>query len=207
VLRDEGEFQSVCAQDTGEARRGCRCRVRRRTQARTGGGNSGKQDRVFGRRQDRSRTSSGFIRGHSLHQRRVRTRTQSAIETRGRDRTNCADFGSRQSGHRFRKSRENFDRQIRKQIRHSDCACARCLCARRQAAGRQDHRRRYAYRQPDHRSRAARGRVPRACGLRDHAACGRPYHFARRFAASAFPITPTARRRLRRSLTQTWSSA
>ena len=45
-------------------------------------------------------------------------------------------------------------RQVREQVRHPDHAGARGLCDRRQAAGAEGHRRRHAYRQPDHRARA-----------------------------------------------------
>ena len=52
----------------------------------------------------------------------------------------------------FGLARENLHRQVREQVRRSAQARARRLRPRRKAAGTQSHRRRCAYRQPDHRS-------------------------------------------------------
>ena len=69
-----------------------------------------------------------------------------AVES-GQDR---ADFVAGQSGRRCRHPRQDRHRQIREQVRHSDCAGARSLCPRGKAAGHRGDRHRHAYRQPDH---------------------------------------------------------
>ena len=71
----------------------------------------------------------------------------------GRDGHDRADLDPGQSGRRFRHPRQDLDRQVGEQVRHSARARPRRLCPRRQAAGHPGHRRRRAYRQPDHRSR------------------------------------------------------
>ena len=53
-------------------------------------------------------------------------------------------------------ARQDRDRQVREQVRHSDQPRARGLRACRQAEGRARYRRRHAHRQPDHRSAAVR---------------------------------------------------
>src|SRR5665811_1490353 len=67
---------------------------------------------------------------------------------------------------------------------------ARGLCPRGKAAGHSRHRRRHAYRQPDHRSGAAGGRVQPAGGFRACVAFRRPQHFAYRFRRRArYPLS------------------
>ena len=110
------------------------------------------QDSVLRRRQDRSRAARGAGRGHSLHQCRIRARARIAVAARGRDRQDRADLGPRQSRRRRRHPRQDRDRQVREQVRHSARARARGLCPRGQAAGDRGDRHRHAYRQPDHRS-------------------------------------------------------
>ena len=104
--------------------------------------------------------------GHSLHQRRIRAGARIAVAARRRDRPDRADLGAGQSRRRFRLPRQDLDRQVREQVRHSDRPRPRGLCPRRQTAGHRGHRRRHAYRQPDHRSRAAGNRVPAAGRIR-----------------------------------------
>ena len=98
-----------------------------------------------------------------------------------RDRQDGADLGARQSRRRCRHPRQDLHRQVREQVRHSDCARARGLCPRGQAAGDRGHRHRHAYRQPDHRSEPDGNRVPHPVGFRADAARRRPHHLAYRF--------------------------
>ena len=57
---------------------------------------------------------------------------------------------------------QDLHRQVREQVRRPDRARPRGLCPRGQDAGHRGHRRRHAYRQPDHRSGADGNRLPDA---------------------------------------------
>ena len=59
---------------------------------------------------------------HPLHQRRIRARARAAVAACGRDGQDRAHLGARQSGRRCRHARQDFDRQVREQVRHSDLA-------------------------------------------------------------------------------------
>ena len=83
----------------------------------------------------------------------------------GESRQDRADLGPGQSRRRFRLARQDLDRQVREQVRRTARPRPRGLCPRRRTAGDQGHRRRHAYRQPDHRSRAAGSRVRSAGGF------------------------------------------
>ena len=161
-----------------------------------------------GRRQDRSRTARGAGGGYSLHQRRVRARTGTAVEARGRGRQDRADFGAGQSGRRCRHPRQDRHRQVREQVRRSDRAGARGLCPCGQTAGDRGDRHRHAYRQPDHRSRQDGNRVPDLCPIscRRCAPTATTSRISISAAGSAFPITPTAKRRHCRRPMPRWSS-
>ena len=166
------------------------------------------QDPVLGRRQDRGRTARGAGRGHSLHQRRIRARTGIAVEARGRDRQDRADFGAGQSRRRCRHPRQDLHRQVREQVRHSDRAGARGLCPCGQAAG---HRGRpastciSAARSPiSARWKPRSGFLPISC--RRCAPTATTSRISISAAGSAFPITPTAKRRRCRRPMPRWSS-
>ena len=73
-----------------------------------------------------------------------------------------AHLDPRQSRCRFRHACQDFDRQVGKQVRHSDRTSACGLCPRGEAARHRGHRRRHAYRQPDHRSRPDGDGLPSA---------------------------------------------
>ena len=167
------------------------------------------QDPVLRRRQDRSRAARGAGRRHPLHQRRIRAGARTAVAARGRGRQDRADLGAGQSRRRCRHPRQDLHRQVREQVRHPDRAGPRGLCPRRKAAGHRGHRRRHAYRQPDHRSRQDGNRVPDPGRFRARrcAPTATPSRISISAAASAFPITWTARRRRRRPPMPRWSSA
>ena len=84
-------------------------------------------------------------------------------------------FGARQSRHRSEDPPQDRHRQGREQVRHPDQPRARGLCASGEAARHQGHRRRHAYRQPDHRSRSVRRCLHAARRVRAHAARRRPH--------------------------------
>ncbi len=89
-------------------------------------------------------------------------------------------FGAGQSGHRRQDPRQDRDRQIGEQVRHSDQPRAGGLCPRSPSAGPAGHRRRHAHRQPDHRPRAVRRCVLAAGRVRADAARRRSRHQSRR---------------------------
>ncbi len=167
------------------------------------------QDPVFRRRQDRGRTARRARRRHPLHQRRIRVRARPAVAPRGGGGQDRAHLRARQSRCRCRHPCQDLDRQVREQVRHPDRACARRLCQGRQAAGIEDHRRRHAHRQPDHRSRPSRGRLSHPRGFRARAARRRPRHFAYRFRRRARHslLQGSRSRRPRRTPMRRWSSA
>ncbi len=119
-----------------------------------------------GDRQDRARARARGRRGHSLRQRRIRAGARAAVGDRGRQGPRRRHLGARQSRRRRQDPRQDRDRQGREQVRHSDQPRARGLCPRREAAGRARHRRRHAYRQPDHRAAAVRRRLRAAVRFR-----------------------------------------
>ena len=114
-----------------------------------------------------------------------------------------------QSRRRCRHPCQDFNRQIREQVRRAAEPRARGLCPRREAARHQGHRRRRAYRQPDHRSGAAGNRLfgfsPISC--RRCAPTAMPSRISISAAGSAFPITPTGKRRRCHPPMPRWSSA
>ena len=109
----------------------------------------------------------------------------------GQDR---ADLDPGQSGRRFRHACQNLHRQIREQVRHSAGEGPRGLCPCGEAARAPRHRRRRAYRQPDHRSRPDGSRVPDCWPISSPccAATATPSAMSISAAGSAFPTTKTA---------------
>ncbi len=117
---------------------------------------------------------------HSLRQCRSPSPSSNCSPHRRRQGPHRRHFDPRQSRRRSEDPRQDRDRQGGEQIRHSDQPRARGLCACRQAQGRAHHRRRHAYRQPDHRARSVRRRVCAARRFRRRAARRRPHHRAYR---------------------------
>ena len=181
----------------------------RRVEAGAGRRHSAAEDPVLRHRQDRSRTARGAGGRYSVHQCRIRTRARTAVAARHRERQNGAHLGAGQPRRRCRHPCQNFNRQIREQVRHSAGARPRGLCPRRQLAGHRGDRRRHAYRQPDHRSQPDGNRVPDPGRIRRRrcAPTATPSRTSISAAASAFPITWTAKRRRRRRPMPPWSSA
>ena len=167
-----------------------------------------REDRLLGRRQDRGRDGRRAGRGHPLLQCRIRARARAAVAARGRPGRHGADLDPRESRRRCRHPRQNLDRQVREQVRHSDQPRARGLCPRRDAAGPRRDRRRHAYRQPDHRSRALRRRVPAARRTRaDAARRGHPISHVDFGGGLGIPYRGTTPRRRTRPPMRRWSSA
>ncbi len=86
-------------------------------------------------------------------------RARTARQHRLGERAHRRHFDPRQSGCRSEDPRQDRDRQVGKQIRHSDQPRPRSLCPCGETQGRAHRRRRHAYRQPDHRARPVRRRV------------------------------------------------
>ena len=155
------------------------------------------------------RAARGAGRGHSLHQRRVRARTRIAVEARGRGRQDRADFGARQSGRRCRRPTPRSPPASPRTSSAFPIARAREVYARAaKLPGIEVDRHRHAYRQPDHRSaprwRPRSGSCPISC--RRCAPTATPSSISISAAASASPITPTAKRRRCRRPMPRWSS-
>ena len=209
LLRHEGQFQPVGAAHAGEARRRRRRRLRRRIEARAGRRHSAAA-RSCSPASARPRPSCARRSPTDILCINVESEPELELlsRARGRGRQDRADLGPRQSRRRCRHPRQDRHRQVREQVRHSDRAGARRLCPRRRAAGHRGHRRRHAYRQPDHRSRPDGNRVPDPGGFRRRRCA--PTATASRTsisaAVSAFPITWTARRRRCRRPMPRWSS-
>ena len=137
-------------------------------------------------------------RRHPVLQRRIRARAGIAVIDRGGKGRHRARLVARQSGCRRQDASQDRDRQIREQVRHPDLRARATVYARAaKLPGVQCRRRRHAYRQPDHRSRAVRERILAAGGIRARR-CGATATTSRMStsaAASAFPIATTTNRR------------
>ena len=129
-----------------------------RAAAGAGGRGRSRQDRVLGRRQDPRRDGGGAQGRHLLLQCRERAGARGPVDGGRRPRRHGAGLDPGESRRRCRHARQDLHRQVREQVRHSDHPGARGLRRRRVAAGPRGARRRHAYRQPDHRSRALRRR-------------------------------------------------
>ena len=105
------------------------------------------------------RNCAPLVDRSALHQCRIRARTGTAVADRGGHGPHRADFVPGQSGRRCRHPRQDLDRQVGEQVRHPARPPARGLCARGETPRRPGHRRRHAYRQPDHRPRTNGSRV------------------------------------------------
>ncbi len=152
----EGQFQPGGDRHLRQARRRRRHRLRRRIEARAGGRHRAAQDRVLRRRQDPRGDGRGARRRGDVLQRRERAGTAHPLRGGGEPRRRRADLDPRQSGRRRQDPRQDLDRQVGEQVRHPDLAGAGGLPPRRRPAGPAHHRRRHAYRQPDHGSHAVR---------------------------------------------------
>ena len=118
-------------------------------------------------------------------------RARTAVVDRRRQGPRRRHLGARQSRRRCQDPRQDRDRQVREQVRHSDQPRARGLCPCGTTARRQGRRRRHAHRQPDHGACAVRRRLRAAVRVRAHAARRRPHDHACR-----------SRRRTRHSLSR-----
>ena len=112
---------------------------------------------------------------------------RSALRGRRLQGNACADLDPHQPGRGRQDPQEDLDRQVGEQVRHSHRPRPRRLCAGGRSQGHRGHRRRHAYRQPDHRSRplrqrhrAARRARPRPHGRRPQAASHRSRRRPRR---------------------------
>ena len=210
LLRHEGEFQPGGDRDAGAARRRRRRGVGRRT-ASARSRPACRRRRSCSPASARPRPSSRSALDEGILCVNVESEPElellSAIAaSQGPHRRR---LGARQSRRRRQDPRQDRDRQVREQVRHSDQPRARGLCARREAAGRARRRRRHAHRQPDHRAAAVRRRLRAAVGFRARrcAPTATPSRMSISAAAWAFPIARTTSRRPIPPPMRRWSSA
>ena len=181
----------------------------RRAQARARRRHPAREDHVLRHRQDRARTRARGRRRHPVRQCRIRAGARAAVRDRRREGPPRQYLDPRQSRRRRQDPRQDRDRQVREQVRHSDQPGARSLCAMpRSCRALQVDRRRHAYRQPDHRPRPVRRCLRAAVRFRAHAARRRPRDLAMSISAAAwaFPIATTTSRRRIPTPMRRWSS-